>query len=95
MTAFSRLRWDKNCIGYGQKRKSKEQIMAKGKPGYSRVDFALKSASWTIESKVGYSKETTGMREKEQYKPQNVLVSLWQDIKKALLVYHHRKSLLP
>lgn len=74
MTAFSRMRWDKTCIGYGRKGKSQKQIIAEGKPGYSRIDFALKSASWKIESTVGYSKDSKGTASRKiaQYEPQDV-----------------------
>lgn len=72
MTVFSRVQWDKTCIGYGNKGMSQEQIIAKGKPGYSRVDFALQAASRTIQSKVGYSKEPKSAKGTNRYEPPDV-----------------------
>ncbi len=75
MTTFSRRRWDNTCIGYGKKGMNQEEIISKGKSGYSRVDFAVQSVSRMIESKVGYSKEPAsaeGTGEKERYEPQDV-----------------------
>lgn len=49
-TVFSRVRWDKTCIGYG--RSTEERMLerlAQRKPGYSRMDYALHSASWTVD----------------------------------------------
>ncbi|MFQ6080436.1 MAG: reductive dehalogenase [Candidatus Bathyarchaeia archaeon] len=48
-TVFSRVRWDKTCIGYGRSIEERMlEILAQRKPGYSRVDYALYSASWTV-----------------------------------------------
>lgn len=90
MTAFSRRQWDKTCIGYGKKGISQERIIAKGEPGYSRVDFALQSASWTIASTMGhlaYSHERLkGAGEKDRYEPQDI--SLFTDrVKNAARLY--------
>jgi len=48
-TVFSRIRWDKTCIGYGRSMEERMlEILAQKKHGYSRVDYALYSASWTL-----------------------------------------------
>ena len=49
-TIFSRVVWDKTCIGYG--RFTEERMLerlAQRKPGYSRLDYALHAASWTVD----------------------------------------------
>jgi len=80
MTVFSRVQWDKTCIGYGKK----EQSTTKGKPGYSRLDLALQSASRTIQSKVGYSKEE--IKDTERYEPQDVS-EFTEQVKNAARLY--------
>lgn len=48
-TVFSRVRWDKTCIGYGRSIGERMlEIIAQRKVGYSRLDYALYSASWTV-----------------------------------------------
>jgi len=48
-TVFSRAIWDKTCISYGRsEEKRKLEIISQGKPGYSRLDYALQAASWTV-----------------------------------------------
>jgi len=93
MTAFSRRHWDKTCLGYGKKGIGQEHITEKGEPGYSRVDFALQSASWTIASTMGhlaYSHErlkgARGGREKERYEPQDVS-QFTRQVKEAARLY--------
>ena len=82
MTVFSRVQWDKTCIGYGEK----GQNTTKGKPGYSRVDFALQSASRTIQSKVGYSKESKESKDIDRYEPQDVS-EFTEQVKSAAKLY--------
>ena len=48
-TVFDRVMWDSSWKGY--KRMYDEKVLsiaANGKPGYSRVDFALAYASWIV-----------------------------------------------
>lgn len=86
MTVFSRVQWDKTCIGYGEEGANQKQNMTKGKPGYSRVDFALHSASRTIQSKVGYSKEPKGAKDTDRYEPQDVS-EFTEQVKSAARLY--------
>lgn len=96
MTAFSRRQRDKTCIGHGKKGVSQEEIIAQEKPGYSRVDFALQSASWTIASTMGhlaYSHERLkgarggrGGEERDKYKPQDVF-EFTEQVKDAAKLY--------
>jgi epoxyqueuosine reductase len=79
MTAFSRVRWDPTCIGYGEtESKSTAEITTEGKPGYSRVDFALKSGAWIVVSAMSrqaYSRERIGGRSsgiESTYVPEDV-----------------------
>lgn len=87
MTTFSRVHWDSGCIGYGKKRKNRKELIAEGKPGYSRVDFAIQSASWAIQSKIGYSSENTkGAEKKDRYEPQD-LSEFTEQVKDAAKLY--------
>ncbi len=46
---FSRVVWDTTCPCYGHTIEERiEDILKEGKPGYSRVDFALYEAAWTV-----------------------------------------------
>lgn len=48
-TVFERVMWDRSWKGYKKKFNEKTlEVIARGKPGYSRVDFALADASWTV-----------------------------------------------
>ncbi len=48
-TVFDRVMWDSSWKGYKQMYDEKViDIIANGKPGYSRVDFALAHASWIV-----------------------------------------------
>ncbi len=48
-TIFERVMWDSSWEGYMRMYDEKVlNIVAKGKPGYSRVDFALAYASWIV-----------------------------------------------
>lgn len=47
-TAFARARWDETSAAHGRPRISEEENIAKGRPGYSREDFALHSGSWSV-----------------------------------------------
>jgi len=89
MTTFSRRQWDNTCIGYGKKGMSREEIISKGKPGYSRVDVAIQSASRVIESRVGYSKEPKNAKEtgeRDRYEPQDVSL-FTEQVKNATRLY--------
>jgi len=49
MTVFSRVIWDDASKVYGKEIYERvPKIIAQKKPGYSRVDFAAQSASWTV-----------------------------------------------
>jgi len=82
MTAFSRVQWDETCIGYGKKGGGKTE----GKPGYSRVDFAIQSASRVIQSKVGYSKESESTKDIPLYEPQDIS-EFTEQVKSAAKLY--------
>lgn len=93
MTVFSRVRWDPTCIGYNESRsKSTAEIIAEQKPGYSRVDFSLKSASWTIVSamsKLAYSGSKIGGRSsgvKSRYVPDDI-EEFTDQVKEAARLY--------
>ena len=48
-TVFNRVMWDSSWKGYKQMYDEKvPDIVSNGKPGYSRVDFALAYASWIV-----------------------------------------------
>jgi ferredoxin len=93
MTAFSRIRRDPTCIGYGESRsKSVSEIIADGKPGYSRVGFSLKSAAWTIVSamsKQAYSGDKIGGRSsgiESKYIPED-MEEFTDQVKRAARLY--------
>lgn len=49
MYIFSRIMWDETFSGYGRPIQERvPKIIAQKKPGYSRVDFAARSAAWTV-----------------------------------------------
>ena len=57
-TVFDRVMWDSSWKGYKRMYDEKVfNIIAEGKPGYSRVDFALAYASWIVHDafKGGFS----------------------------------------
>jgi len=46
---FSRVLWDETCTCYGHRiEENTGDILKERKPGYSRVDVAFQSASWTV-----------------------------------------------
>jgi ferredoxin len=93
MTAFSRVRWDSTCIGHGEPRpKSTAEIIEEGKPGYSRIDFSLQSAAWTIVSgmsRQAYSGEKIGGRSSgvgSKYIPEDI-EKFTDEVKQAARLY--------
>jgi len=47
-TVFRRAQWDETCLVYGVKHKSVEEVIALGKPGYAREDFAFHAGAWAM-----------------------------------------------
>ena len=93
MTVFPRSRWDPTCIGYGESRpKSTAEIIAEGNHGYSRTDFSLQSAAWTVVSAMGkqaYSRDKIGKRSsgvKDKYVPDDV-EKFTLEVKQAAQLY--------
>ena len=98
MTAFSRVRWDPTCLGYGEtRRKRPGEIISKGRPGYARVDYALHTASWTVAAtmkKLAYSWEriegarglSEGLTHLPRYEPHDT-AQFTRQVKKAAKLY--------
>ena len=51
-TAFARSRWDPRCAAYGKRPPAMEEVTSRGRPGYSREDFALHAGAWTMASRM-------------------------------------------
>jgi len=47
-TVFRRAQWDETCLLHGVKHRSVEEVIALGKPGYAREDFAFHAGAWAM-----------------------------------------------
>jgi ferredoxin len=93
MVAFVRSRQDPTCTDFIEsKPKSTAEIIAEGKPGYSRVDFSLQLASRTVVSAMSrqaYSRDKIGKRSsgvKTKYVPDDV-EKFTNEVKRAARLY--------
>jgi len=72
-TSFARAGWDPSCAAYGKRTRSREEIAASGRPGYSMEDFALHVGARAMDGEIGeYRKaqgEDAGPAERERYEP--------------------------
>ena len=63
-TAFRRSRWDPTCRAYGTEHKSVEDVVASGRDGYTREDFALQAGAWAM-SRASHRTEDATDRERD------------------------------